>query len=81
MEKEMSKIRLPGCVSESIVVHPQSEEANLNNANPEPPKAVKELLQHNAEESKKLNSVCRTNDSTIDPNRPENEIMRGFHGG
>lgn len=58
-----------------------AEGSNLNNANPEPPEVSKEKLRQNAEESHKLDSAARTNDSTIDPNKPEDEILRGFHGG
>ncbi len=55
--------------------------SNLNNANPEPPEESKAKLRQNAEESHKLDSPARTNDSTVDPNKPEDEILRGFHGG
>lgn len=55
--------------------------ADLNNPTQEPPEESKVKLRKNAEESSKLDSPQRTNDSTIDPNKPENEILRGFHGG
>ena len=58
-----------------------AEGTNLNNANPEPPEVSKEKLRQNAEDSHKLDSPARTNDSTVDPNKPEDEILRGFHGG
>lgn len=58
-----------------------AEGSNLNNANPEPPEVSKEKLRQNAKESNKLDSAERTNDSTVDPNKPEDEILRGFHGG
>lgn len=57
------------------------EGTNLNNANPEPPEESKAKLRQNAKESNKLDSAERTNDSTVDPNKPEGEILRGFHGG
>ena len=55
--------------------------SDLNNANPTPPPEVKARLQEAAEESKKLDSPQRTNDSTIDPEKPKEEILKGFHGG
>ena len=33
------------------------------------------------EESRKLDSPKRTNDSTIDPEKPKEDILKGFHGG
>ena len=58
-----------------------AEGTNLNNANPEPPEVSTAKLRQNAQESHKLDSPERTNDSTVDPNKPEDEILRGFHGG
>ena len=55
--------------------------SDLNNANPTPPEEVKARLQEAAEESKKLDSPRRTNDSTIDPEKPKEDILKGFHGG
>jgi hypothetical protein len=55
--------------------------SNLNDATPTPPEDVKARLEKNAEESRKLDSPTRTNDSTIDPEKPEREILEGFHGG
>jgi hypothetical protein len=55
--------------------------ADLNNPSPEPPEASKEKLRENARESAKLDSPQRTNDSTIDPNKPKEDILKGFHGG
>ena len=55
--------------------------SDLNNANPTPPAEVKVRLQEAAEESKKLDSPQRTNDSTIDPEKPKEDILKGFHGG
>ena len=43
----------------------------------EPPRK----LEKNAEESRKLDSPRRTNDSTIDPEKPPEDILKGYHGG
>lgn len=66
--------RLATCATENSM-------SDLNNANPTPPAEVKARLQEAAEESKKLDSPQRTNDSTIDPEKPKEEILKGFHGG
>jgi hypothetical protein len=55
--------------------------SDLNNANPTPPEDVKAKLEKAEEESKKLDSPERTNDSTIDPEKPREDILKGFHGG
>jgi hypothetical protein len=55
--------------------------SDLNNANPTPPPEAQAKLDQNAEESRKLDSPERTNDSTIDPNKPKDDILKGFHGG
>jgi hypothetical protein len=55
--------------------------SDLNNANPTPPEDVKAELEKNAEESRKLDSPTRTNDSTIDPEKPRQRILEGYHGG
>jgi hypothetical protein len=54
---------------------------DLNNANPTPPDEVKAKLDKAAEENRKLDSPARTNDSTIQPEKPEKDILEGFHGG
>ena len=54
---------------------------DLNDANPTPPDEVKAKLERDAEESRKLDSPQRTNDSTIDPEKPEKDVLEGFHGG
>jgi hypothetical protein len=54
---------------------------DLNNANPTPPDEVKAKLDKAAEESRQLDSPARTNDSTIQPEKPEKDILEGFHGG
>ena len=54
--------------------------SDLNDATPEPPPEVKAKLEKAAEESRKLDSPKRTNDSTIDPERPVEDILKGYHG-
>ncbi len=46
-----------------------------------PPQEVQARLEQVAEESRKLDSPARTNDSTIDPEKPEEDILEGYHGG
>jgi hypothetical protein len=55
--------------------------SDLNNANPTPPEEAKAKLQKNEEESRQLDSPTRTNDSTIDPEKPKEDILKGYHGG
>jgi hypothetical protein len=55
--------------------------SDLNNATPSPPEDVKARLQKAEEESRRLDSPRRTNESTIDPEKPEKDILEGFHGG
>lgn len=55
--------------------------SDLNNADPTPPEEAKAKLEKAAQESRQLDSPARTNDSTIDPNKPEDRILEGFHGG
>lgn len=61
----------------------QGEKAmsDLNNAEPTPPEDVKAKLEKAEEQSRALDSPERTNDSTIDPQKPSREILEGFHGG
>jgi hypothetical protein len=54
---------------------------DLNNAEPTPPEEVKAKLEQAAEASRALDSPQRTNDSTIDPDKPPKDILEGFHGG
>lgn len=54
---------------------------DLNNADPTPPDEVKSKLEKAAAESRQLDSPARTNDSTIQPEKPEKDILEGFHGG
>ncbi|CAL62745.1 Hypothetical protein HEAR2623 [Herminiimonas arsenicoxydans] len=58
-----------------------THESGLNNMSPTPPKDVQVRLRKAAEESDKLDSPERTNDSTIDPNKPKKDLLKGFHGG
>ncbi|MBX9801078.1 MAG: hypothetical protein K2Y13_16610 [Burkholderiaceae bacterium] len=58
-----------------------AQESDLNNATPTPPPDAQVRLRKNAEESDKLDTPERTNDSTIDPNKPKQDILKGFHGG
>lgn len=53
----------------------------LNDVAPVPPEDVKARLKQAEEESRKLDSPQRTNDSTIDPDRPVEDILKGYHGG
>lgn len=56
--------------------------ADLNDASSTtPPPEAQAQLDKNAEESRKLDSPTRTNDSTIDPEKPKEDILKGFHGG
>jgi hypothetical protein len=55
--------------------------SDLTNSNPTPPDDVKAELEKAAQESKKLDSPERTNDSTIDPTKPAKDVLKGFHGG
>ena len=55
--------------------------SDLNNANPTPPDEAKAQLEKNERESRKLDSPARTNESTVDPEKPEEDILKGFHGG
>jgi hypothetical protein len=55
--------------------------SDLNNAKPTPPEDAKAKLEQSAEESRALDSPQRTNDSTIEPDKPAKDILEGFHGG
>jgi hypothetical protein len=54
---------------------------DLNNADPTPPQDSQAKLERDAEESRSLDSPQRTNDSTIEPEKPAKDILEGFHGG
>ncbi len=58
-----------------------SGEDDLNNPSATPPADVQARLQKASDESDKLDSSERTNDSTIAPNKPKADILKGFHGG
>lgn len=66
---------------EQSTIPAQAQESDLNNATPTPPPDAQVRLRKNAEESDKLDTPERTNDSTIDPNKPKEDILKGFHGG
>lgn len=55
--------------------------SDLNNANPHPPEEAQAKLREAEERSRQLNSAERTNDSTIQPEKPDPKILDGFHGG
>ena len=56
--------------------------SDLNNASsPTQPEDAKAKLEKNEKASRKLDSPTRTNDSTIDPEKPKEDILKGFHGG
>jgi hypothetical protein len=56
--------------------------SDLNDASSTtPPDDVKARLEKAERDSRKLDSPQRTNDSTIDPDKPEQDILEGFHGG
>ena len=59
----------------------QTANADLNDATPTPPEEVQADLEKAKAESHRLESPRRTNDSTIDPERPQEDILKGFHGG
>ena len=55
--------------------------SDLNNANPTPPPEAQAQLQQNEKASRELDSPERTNDSTVQPEKPPQDILKGFHGG
>ena len=55
--------------------------ADLNDATPTPPEEVQADLAKAKAQSDRLDSPRRTNDSTIDPERSPEDILKGFHGG
>ncbi len=54
---------------------------DLNDARPTPPEPVRADLEKAAREQHRHDSPARTNDSTLDPERPEEDILKGYHGG
>ena len=67
--------------SEHSQLHKETDMPDLNDANPTPPQEAQAKLEKSEQESRKLDSPARTNDSTIDPERPKEDILKGFHGG
>lgn len=57
------------------------KQSDLNNADPTPPPRSRAKLERDEERSRELDSPQRTNDSTIDPEKPPRDILKGFHGG
>jgi hypothetical protein len=55
--------------------------SDLNNATPHPPDEAQAKLREAEERSRQLDSPQRTNESTIQPEKPEHNILDGFHGG
>jgi hypothetical protein len=56
--------------------------SDLNDASSTtPPPDAQARLDKNEAERRKLDSPARTNDSTIDPEKPEKDVLEGFHGG
>ena len=55
--------------------------SDLNNANPHPPEDSLARLKKAEEESRKLDSPQRKNDSTINPEESKEDALKGFHGG
>ena len=56
--------------------------SDLNDASKTTPlDDVKAKLEKIEKASRKLDSPARTNDSTIDPDEPVNDILEGYHGG
>lgn len=56
--------------------------SDLNDASKTtPPEDSKVKLEKAEEASRKLDSPTRTNDSTIDPDKPLKDILEGYHGG
>ena len=64
-----------------MVTNPETTMPDLNNADPTPPEEVKEKLQQAEEARRRLDSPTRTNESTIDPQKPSGKILEGYHGG
>jgi hypothetical protein len=56
--------------------------SDLNDASSTtPPPDAKAKLEEAEKRSRKLDSPRRTNDSTVDPEKPVKDILEGFHGG
>jgi hypothetical protein len=59
----------------------QPARPDLNDATPTPPEEVQADLEKAQADSRRLDSPQRTNDSTIAPDKPREDILKGFHGG
>ena len=56
--------------------------SDLNDASKTtPPEDARIKLEKNEKASRKLDSPTRTNDSTINPDKPLKDILEGYHGG
>ena len=55
--------------------------ADLNNAQPTPPPESQDKLEQAERQSRRLDHPQRTNESTVDPDKPPRDILEGFHGG
>jgi hypothetical protein len=55
--------------------------ADLNNAQPTPPPESQDKLEQAEQQSRRLDHPQRTNESTVDPDKPPRDILEGFHGG
>jgi hypothetical protein len=55
--------------------------ADLNNAQPTPPPESQDKLAQAEQQSRRLDHPQRTNESTVDPDKPPRDILEGFHGG
>ena len=55
--------------------------ADLNNAQPKPPAESEAKMRRAEEDSRKLDTPERTNESTVQPDKPADDILEGFHGG
>jgi hypothetical protein len=70
-----------GALASADRAHKETFMPDLNDAQPEVPQEVRAKLEKVEEESRKLDSPERTNDSTVDPDRPVEDILKGYHGG
>lgn len=69
----------------TMAVAPGAEQAvgmaDLNNAQPTPPPESQDKLEQAEQQSRRLDHPQRTNESTVDPDKPPRDILEGFHGG
>ena len=71
----------PGTIADACVTPHAGAMADLNNAQPTPPPESKDKLEQAEQQSRRLDRPQRTNESTIDPEKPPGDILEGFHGG